>query len=163
LASRIHTLILGIGNLLIADEGLGVHASRALLKQGAPPGSRVVEVGTSILDILPLLEEPQHIVVMDAMQADGQPGTIYRVPLNECRYTPNISSMHGFDLPRAMYMVGRKQLPDAVVFGVEPAVLDWSLELSPQVEASLPILLDAVRREVRNIGGVEPVLGAHTQ
>lgn len=150
MASSIHTLILGIGNLLVGDEGLGVHASRALLEQGPPAGSRVVEAGTSILDILPLLEEPQHIVVMDAMQAHGRPGTIYRVPLEACRHTPGISSMHGFDLPRAMYMAGRKQLPDAVVFGVEPALLGWSMDLSPQVAASLPILLDAVRREVKN-------------
>lgn len=149
MASCIHTLILGIGNLLVGDEGLGVHASRALLEQGVPAGTRVMEAGTSILDILPLLEEPRHLVVMDAMQADGRPGTIYRVPLEACRYTPNISSMHGFDLPRAMYLAGCKQLPDAVVFGVEPALLDWSLELSGLVAAALPFLLDAVRREVQ--------------
>ena len=95
MASSTHTLVLGIGNLLLGDEGLGVHASRSLIEQGVPPGARVVEVGTSILNVVPLLEEAKRIVVMDAMQAGGRPGSIYRVPLESCGNTPNISSMHG--------------------------------------------------------------------
>lgn len=141
-------LVLGIGNLLLGDEGVGVHAAHALLEKGMPPGVRVIDAGTSILDVLPLVETARRVVVVDAMLADGAPGTVYRTTLTDCSSPRHLSSMHGFDLPRAMCLMGRRRFPATVVFGVEPAWLKWSLTLSPPVRAALPALLQAVRCEL---------------
>ncbi len=56
------TLILGMGNLLLGDEGVGVHAVRALLKDGCPPGIEILEIGTAILDALPALETAGRVI-----------------------------------------------------------------------------------------------------
>jgi hydrogenase maturation protease len=143
------SVILGIGNLLLGDEGVGVHAARALAEETLPDKVEVLEIGTSILAALPALEKARRIIVIDAMKAQGRPGTIYRVLLENCQRNEHISSMHDFDLPRLFALAGRSDLPECVVFGIEPAAIDWTLDLSPQVRACIPFLVDAVKGEVR--------------
>ena len=61
------TLILGIGNLLWGDEGIGVHAARELREEELPEGTKVLDVGTSILDALGELENSERVIVLDAI------------------------------------------------------------------------------------------------
>jgi len=142
------TLVLGIGNLLLGDEGVGVHAAHALMASDCPEGVTVLEVGTAILDALPALETADRVIILDAIKADGTPGSIYRIPLNGCQQKTSIASMHGFDIFSVIALTGRKEKLDGVILGVEPSYMGWSMELSPQVKAALPALLDAVRSEV---------------
>lgn len=142
------TLVLGIGNLLLGDEGVGVHAAQALMREDLPESVEVLEVGTSILDALPALEEAGRIIVLDCVKAGGEPGTIYRTPLSECSGSRCIASMHGFDIFRVLALAGRDDLPEVVVYGVEPAFISWSMELSPQVSAALPVLLNTVKAKI---------------
>jgi hydrogenase maturation protease len=144
------TLVLGIGNLLLGDEGVGVHAARVLLDEGCPKGTEVLEVGTAILDALAALEKAHRVIVLDAMKYEGNPGTVYRIPLGRCRSSQCIASMHGFDIFRVLALLGRQYPPEVLVFGVEPRNLDWSTELSPEVSDALPFLLKAVRRELES-------------
>ena len=141
------TLILGIGNLLLRDEGVGVHVARAVARESLPSGVTALEVGTAFLDALPEIEKADRIVVVDAMEAGGSPGTIYRVPFEECARPSVIASMHGFDLSRVFFMAGSASPPEAVVIGVEPARIEWGLELSPEVERVLPDVVAAVVAE----------------
>ncbi len=144
----VNTLIMGIGNLLLKDEGVGVHAAHALLESNLPEGVEVLDVGTAFLDALPALENAQRIIVIDAMKADGKPGSIYRALLDECSSPTRIDSMHGFDVFR-MLAVAQNSIPDEViVLGVEPECIDWGMELSPQVVDAMPFLLDAVHKEI---------------
>jgi hydrogenase maturation protease len=142
------TLVLGMGNLLLCDEGIGVHVARALLTEELPEETEVLEVGTAILDALPAIGTAQRIIVVDAVKADGPPGTIYRIPFDELAPSPVIASMHGFDLSRVLALAGRTDHPEIMVIGVEPAVVDWSLDLSSAVAEALPVAIEAVRQEV---------------
>jgi hydrogenase maturation protease len=142
------TLVLGLGNELLRDEGVGVHAARQLLKEGVPGNSRVVMVGTAIIDALPELERADRLIVLDAMKSGGQPGTVYRIPMEHCSGASCIASMHGFDIFRAMALTGRTGSLPATVFGVEPLEIRWSMDLSARVSACLPHLLIAVQREL---------------
>jgi hydrogenase maturation protease len=142
------TLVLGIGNLLLGDEGVGVHAARALLEAELPVATEILEVGTSILDALPDLKKARRVIVLDAMKYDGNPGTIYKIPHDQCRGSLCIASMHGFDFSRLMVLMGKNELPEVLVFGVEPKNLGWSMELSKPVADALPLMVEAVKREV---------------
>lgn len=142
------TLILGIGNLLLGDEGLGVHAANRLMHSALPEGVQVLEIGTAILDALPDIAAAGRIIVIDAMQADGEPGTVYRVPLAQCQSAPCIGSMHGIDLRRVLALAGRADMPQILAFGIEPAFIGWSMTLSAEVEKALPGLIDAVVTEI---------------
>lgn len=145
------TLVLGIGNLLLGDEGLGVHAARALAGEQLPDAVTVIDAGTAILDALPFIERADRVIVVDAVQAGEAPGTIYRFPIDESCPSPLIGSMHGFDLSRLMSLACRSSIPNTVVFGVEPAVIEWSMELSPEVARVLPGLLDWIKRELGDV------------
>jgi hydrogenase maturation protease len=147
------TLVLGLGNLLLCDEGVGVHAARALLDEPCPDGTTILDVGTAILDALPSIEQADRIIVVDAVKAEGVPGSVYRMALSDFIHAPVIASMHGFDLSRVLALAGRTDPPEVIVIGVEPAVIDWSMDLSPQVAASFHRVLDAVREEIRTAGG----------
>jgi hydrogenase maturation protease len=142
------TLILGLGNDLLGDEGTGVHACRLLQERELPEGTRVVIAGTAILDVIPDLEQAEKVVVVDAMKGGEAPGSVYRIPFEYCRGAANIGSMHGFDMFRVTALLDRVDPPSIVVFGVEPGAIEWSLELTRSVRDSLPILLEAIMREL---------------
>ena len=140
--------VLGLGNLLLGDDGVGVHAARALVADGGLEDVVVQDVGTALLDALPALEVAASLIVIDAMRGGGPAGTIYRLDGPDLERNPCIASLHGFDLPRTLALTRRTTVPEMIVFGVEPERIDWSLELSPAVARALPVLLDAVRREI---------------
>ena len=142
------TVVLGIGNLLLGDEGVGVHAAQAF-SEICPEEVEVRDIGTAILEAIPDFEKADKIIVIDAMKAHGTPGTIYRIPLGECLSNDVIGSLHGFDLKRVLALAGREQPPEVLVFGVEPAHVGWSLELSEVVKDALPELLIAVENEIK--------------
>lgn len=141
-------VILGLGNVLLGDEGVGVHAIRELSKLQYSRDVEIVDVGTAILEALPALEGADYIIIIDAMAGDRLPGTVYKIPFEQCRGNQVIASVHGFDIFRTMSLAGFDAHPEIMVFGVEPEFVGWSLELSDVVAQSIPHLIDAVTEEI---------------
>lgn len=133
-------LILGIGNLLLSDEGIGVHAVRELAERGLPAGVEVLDGGTSGADLIDALADRPKIVVIDAASGDGHPGTIYRCEARDLMEQEHALSLHEFGLIDSLRMA--EQLGCAprrvIVLGVQPATLAPGMELSPEVAAVLP-------------------------
>jgi len=138
------TAVLGLGNLLLGDEGVGVHVVHALQQQILPVGVQTADIGTALLDAIPLLEECNRFIVIDAVKAGGKPGTLYCMPLSEMNEKACMASLHGVDLHRVMRLSRRTGAPEVLVIGIEPDRIDWSLELSPSVSAALPMVLQLV-------------------
>jgi hydrogenase maturation protease len=146
------TLVLGVGNLLLGDEGVGVHAARALARRAdLDEETQIVEAGTAFLDFLPAIEMAQRIIIVDAMEAGGRPGSVYRVPFDQCTHPQMLASLHGFDLSRVLYMAGNRHNPEVTVFGVEPARIEWGMELSLDVARMMPRLEEAIMRALREV------------
>jgi hydrogenase maturation protease len=144
-------LVVGIGNPLLRDEGVGVHVVNRLQEMDLPPGVEVVDGGTNSYDLVDFFCQSGRIIIVDAMKAGGQPGIIYRAPLKELGLKPeeNAVSIHQMHFIEAMHMVNLLgHYPETLVFGVEPDIIDWGTELSPEVERSLPRVVDLVRQEI---------------
>jgi hydrogenase maturation protease len=141
-------LVLGLGNFLLADEGVGVHVAQRLLEQAPLEGAVVLDVGTAVLDAMPALAAADRIIVIDAMKGGGPPGTIYRVPIEDCARTGPIGSVHGLDLSAVLHLAGRDRPASVIVIGVEPADIRWSMELSGPVAEALPEVVATVQREL---------------
>ena len=142
------TLILGMGNLLLCDEGVGVHVARSLSRRDLPSSVSVVEAGTAFLDVLPDIEKADRILLIDAMEGGGTPGSVYRVPFDQCQHPEMLASLHGLDISRVLYMAGNDRLPVVTVFGIEPARIEWGTELSPVVARVIPAVEQAILGEL---------------
>jgi len=147
---RIELLIAGLGNLLLADDGVGVHAVRALRGEDIGEGVLVVEVGTAALDALPLFEAARRVIALDAVQAGGEPGSIYELDLEGVETGREGHSLHELGLREVFRMIPAEKRPGLRILGVEPAVIDFGMELSPAVLKALPAFLQTARDAARN-------------
>jgi len=145
-------LIAGLGNLILMDDGVGVHAIQELQKN-PPAGAVVAEVGTQVLGALHLLEWADKILAIDAMQAGEAPGTVYAFGTDDVDQGGIQASLHELNLLAALNFLQDKAKPEIVIFGVEPEKIDFGLELTPAVAAALPALTAAVRSQVRRWRG----------
>jgi len=149
-------IILGIGNLLLKDEGVGIHLIQLLEKESLPPGVELVDGGTSTLDILPLLKEADKIIVVDAMQARGEPGSIYRCrPQDLIPSEDAPMSLHHIDFVQALKMaqlLGDDLESRTIIFGVEPQEIGWEIGLTPPLAEKMPLLKQLVLEEVLKTG-----------
>ena len=144
-------LILGLGNVLLCDDGVGSAAVAALLTQYAPPQrARVLDGGTLGLALLPYLEDAGAVILVDAVKADAPPGTLVRLehadvgPAVATRLSPHQIGVA--DLLDGAHW--RDRYPaDIVLLGIVPESLDLQIGLSPRVAAALPQLLDSVLGE----------------
>jgi hydrogenase maturation protease len=140
-------LIAGLGNYLLQDDGVGVHAVRAL-QQIPLPGIIVAEVGTAVLGALHLLEWAEKILAIDAMQAGGTPGTIYGFGVEDAAGPGMQASLHELNLLAALRFLPLGAKPEILIVGIEPETIDYGLDLSPAVAAALPELTRDVRKIV---------------
>lgn len=139
---RPRILIVGLGNDLLMDDGVGVHIARRLKSRNLGAGAMAVEVGTAVLDALHLLERAEYVIALDAMQAGGLPGTIYRLSAGDVRRREQLS-MHDFTFNSALGLL-RKQPREIVFFGIEPQTIDYGMQLAPKVEEAVDLAADEV-------------------
>lgn len=134
-------LVAGLGNLLLRDDGIGVHAVRRF-QESDSNGYQVVDVGCAVLDALHLFEWAEKILLIDAMKAGGPPGTVYKVKAIEDLEGGAVPlSLHDLSVVQALKMIHKDHHPEITILGVEPEIIDYGLDLSTAVEASLPLVL----------------------
>lgn len=146
------TLVLGVGNLLLSDDGVGIHTIQRL--QAAhifPEEVQVVDGGTCGLDLLQFLEGIERLIIVDAAQMNQPPGTVVRLEGEQVpAYLALKTSPHEIGLPELLFAAKLTNIYPAhvVVFGVQPASLETHLGLTPAVEARVEELVELVAAEV---------------
>jgi len=141
--------IVGLGNELLMDDGVGVHAVRELQK--APPENvAVVEIGTRALAAEQILEDADIVIAIDAAHADGPPGSIYRFDADKIE-SDRLCSLHEMGIVGVLRLMPEESRPNVIVIGVEPEVIDYGMELSPTVETALKRTVETVRQIVEEL------------
>jgi hydrogenase maturation protease len=150
------TLVLGLGNILLRDEGAGVWVAQSLERQFAfPPAVTILEGGTLGLDLLPRLDGVERLLLVDAVRQGRLPGTLVRlqgaaVPTAlDVKLSPHQVGVQ--DLLAAARLMGAEP-PQIVLWGVEPERLDPGTGFSPSVHAALPGLQACVLGELERWG-----------
>jgi hydrogenase maturation protease len=157
-----NVLVAGVGNLLMRDDGVGVHAIHELQKDPLPD-TDVLDVGTAIFSALPFFESAQHVLLIDAARAGGPPGSIYVFHGRDAGAHAGPASLHSVGPIETLRWFGGVATPKVTVLGVEPEVVDYGTELSTAVRAALPEVVETARRIVslwRRGGFAETPLGA---
>jgi len=135
-------LILGVGNLLLKDEGVGIHFVQQLQKKRLPPDVEALDGGTRGLDLLMLMEGRKLVVVVDCARLGETPGTV-RVfgPKDIVPEKSRGFSVHGLNLATALEFGARLgTLPDIFIVGVEPESIAIEIGLSDAVRNALPVI-----------------------
>jgi len=149
--SRRPVLVLGIGNILLRDEGVGVRVIEQMQKMRLPDDVELVDGGTAGTDLMGVLAERQKVIVIDAVRADCQPGTVLRFTADDLVRPEGVGmSLHELGLGEALTMT--RQLgcepKDVVVFGIKPKDIECGLELSEEIAASVPRVVELVLAEI---------------
>ena len=160
------TAIVGIGNILMGDEGIGVRTVRALQDHDLPPGTGLFDGGTAFQALIGELEGFDRLIVIDAIRGGEPPGTIYRFDLEEllegtedAEMSPGHSvsvSLHDMGVIETLALErlverasGIHRIPaNVVVVGIEPQRIELSIELSPTLKKRLPALVQTVLGEL---------------
>jgi len=141
--------VVGIGNALLRDEGVGCHVVHAM--EGISlPDVKIIDGGTCP-DVLQLLEDADKLVIVDAVKGGGTPGQIYRFHLEDITLEQKLFlSLHDMDLTDSlMLMQLGHNIGEAVIIGVEPREINWGLELSPELQEKVPQIIDAILSELK--------------
>ncbi len=146
------TVVLGVGNVIMADEGVGVRCVERLEATGAlPAGVTAIDGGTSTHELLGDLEDLDLLVIVDAVASGGAPGSLVRLEGDRIpsAFSNQLSPhQHGInDLLATLQLIGRAP-GRVVVLGVTPARIELGMELSVPVAAALPALCDRVVAEL---------------
>jgi hydrogenase maturation protease len=144
-------MVVGIGNYILQDEGVGVHVINHLRELDLPPRVSLVDGGTHSYDLVDFFCQADTVIVIDAIKAGGEPGTLYRAPLEDLglKADDNCTSLHQMHFIEAVQMVNLLGYhPQIIVYGVEPQVIDWGMELTPDVAARVPRLAELIKEEI---------------
>ena len=146
------TVVLGLGNILHCDDGAGAQViNRLRSDRRVPADVCLVEGGTLGLELLPYVWDCDRLIVIDAIDVGGVPGTLVRISGEELNFLPTNSSVHQLgvsDLLVALRMLAERQ-PEVVLLGVQPENTDWSRQLSPSVAPTIDSLVEAAVGELR--------------
>jgi hydrogenase maturation protease len=147
------TAVIGVGNLLLKDEGVGVHVvdalQRSLPKDRGEPA--MIDGGTCPDAFYLLPEGLDKLVVIDAVRGGGEPGAVYRFTPEDIVFRGGpIASLHQLGLEEGLRVMAHAGLAPKhiVIIGVEPKEIDWGLEMSPELQRKVPLIVDLVEKEI---------------
>jgi hydrogenase maturation protease len=159
------TVVLGAGNPLMGDDGLGIEVLEAIARKWDESlDLRFLDGGIWGMRLLPHIEDADRLLVIDAVRADLAPGTLVRVERDEIpKHLRTKISTHQIDLSEVFAVAElRGTFPrEAVVLGIEPATVDAYMAISAEVRATVPALIQAVERQLEAWGHeLVPRMGA---
>lgn len=149
-------MVLGVGNLLLMDEGFGVHVIQELEKKRdelkIPPNVELMDGGTSGLDLAHYVDGKDKLIVVDVINAEVEPGTLFRFKPDDIE-TQQVKklSLHQITLYDAMSIAEKTEtMPkDVIIIAVQPKdINNWSMELSEELKAKIPKVIELVIEEI---------------
>jgi len=144
-------VVLGLGNLIRSDDGVGLCALRELEQDPRlPPDVTLVEGGTKGLELLPYISDASCLLVLDAMDVGAAAGTVFRIAKEELHSMPGNGNVHELalaDLLNALRIMGR-EIEQIVLLGIQPLTTELGTALSTPVQQALPSLVEGALIEL---------------
>jgi len=145
------TLVLGLGNTLRGDDGLGPAVVDWLNQHGLPPGVKAVDGGTPGLEMVLTLADYPRVLIVDAADLHRAPGEWMRLSAGQVQPSDQARlSLHYAGLAEALALGAElNALPaELVIYGIQPEQVDWSPGLSPAAQAAVPAVGRAVLEDL---------------
>ncbi|MBI5815015.1 MAG: HyaD/HybD family hydrogenase maturation endopeptidase [Nitrospinae bacterium] len=150
-------IVLGVGNILLSDEGVGVRVAEKLLAEYSfPPNVQIYDGGTLGLNLLPFIEEADHLIVLDAVNGPGEPGSLYRYTAEDFTLAmPKKMSAHDIGLIECLAIAQiNDELPKSVVIiGVKPEdIRSYKMELTETIGPKAEEMAKMALAEIESLG-----------
>lgn len=146
------TTVIGVGNLLLSDDGVGIHAIRKLEQvAGLPSEVELVDGGTAGLNLMSYLEGVDCLIIIDAVEMGRPPGSIVRLSGDKLPvYFAMKISPHEITLPDLLAAAKLRDLypKEVIIWGIQPQSLAVGVELSPALAEKLEVLVEQVINEI---------------
>lgn len=146
-------LILGIGNILMSDDGIGVYIVNHIAESGIklPAHVELLDGGTAGLDLVPYLQGFDRIIIVDALRVDDKPGSVYRFPATLSRANSSRMSLHELgvaEIVRHLSLTGEN--PEVEIVGIVPEdITTFDITISASVLESVPRAIDVIMESAR--------------
>jgi hydrogenase maturation protease len=152
--------VFGIGNILLSDDGVGVHAVNKLISDYEfPEHVEIIDGGTKGLDLLPLFENRDKVLIIDAANFKKEPGTIDTVVGDKIpAFLSTKLSVHQIGLPDMLFAAKWMEItpPEICLIGIQPKSMDTTVEMTSVISGKMDDLLEKVMHKLKE-WGVEPV------
>ena len=144
------TVIIGIGNILLQDDGVGVHVIKQLENEKLPSTIELVDGGTSTLDTLGFFLDYKKVIVVDCLRAGLKPGTIYKIKPEDIKnYQKENLSIHDVQILDVVQMANMmNKYPEVVIFGIEPEKISLDLEMTEIMVSKIPEIIRNIKKEL---------------
>ena len=146
--------VLGIGNELLSDEGVGVYTIKELEKKGPIPGVEVIEGGTDGFGLINVITDTDYLIVVDSLKGGGEPGTFYKFRVEDAPKCPDIfkTSIHQVGILEVLNLSGLiGKTPETIIFGVEPKKITRGMNISAVIKKKIPRLMELIYEEIEKI------------
>lgn len=146
-------VVLGLGNPLFQDEGLGIHLIHQLMREKIDKRVELIDGGTDALALLGVVEEAEYLLIIDAIDGEQPPGSIQKISGEELPHlTGSRMSVHQIGFQEVLALASlRGRLPShLVLIGVQPQSLDWGIKLSLPVAAAVPRVIEMVYAQINS-------------
>jgi len=150
--TKTRVLVLGVGNILLKDEGIGPHTIEELRGESLPADVELLDGGTQILDTMLSQGPVEKLIIVDSVKTPDAPGSIYRFKPEAITEERGLKlSLHQATVIEALKILEfQKKLPkEIIIFGMVPKEMDWGLELSDELKAKVPELINLIKEEVK--------------
>jgi len=143
--------VIGIGNILMGDEGAGVEVIKQLEKRGCAGDVELIDAGTAFFSIVSDLNRFDKLIIVDVAKGGKKPGTVYRLKMDDIRSGGSSISLHDMGVVESLKLeslVG--MVPEEIVFfGIEPKNVELTMEISLPVKRKIAYVVDKIIEEVR--------------
>jgi hydrogenase maturation protease len=144
-------LILGLGNILLGDEGVGVRVAEQLLSHPLPDEIEVIDGGTAGYELINFFEGKEKVIIVDAVKTNDTPGSVYKMDLSLVQEDETVQlSLHQIGLKNVFKMASLMDLnPEVTLVGIVPKdYQDYNIGLSEEVEKAIPLAIETVLKEI---------------
>ena len=144
-------VIIGIGNVLLKDEGIGIHVINELEKYKLPSNVEIYDGGTGGFKLIDLMHGANKVIFIDAVETGKAPGTIIVFKSEDVRltYQKRKYSLHDTDLLEVLKMASLlDNTTEIKIIGIQPKKIKYSTTLSQELKDSIPNIINIVFKEI---------------
>jgi hydrogenase maturation protease len=144
-------LILGLGNILLGDEGVGVRVVEQLANYPLPESVEVIDGGTAGYELINVLEGREKVIIVDAVKAEDTPGSVYKLDTSFLEDDSSVQlSLHQIGLKSVLKMASLMDInPEVTLVGIIPKdYQNYNMGLSEEVEKAIPLVIETILKEV---------------